>query len=491
MVLIPKKLSRTGKAGMLAVSGGMASFTSLLMASVLSRLFTKSDYAAYRQTLLTYGMVAPILGLGLGQALYYFIPREPSKSRSLLTGNLLVLSAMGLLFGAAMVLGGNRILSQGFSNPSLGKLLLVFSPYAFFALPLSGLGACLMSLDRVKTLVAYNVLHPALILAVVGGAALLWGTPIAAVAATTAAALLWFVVGMIAMYSACPKGDWRPSIRDISRQVTFGISLAVAGVLGTLFMKVDKVIVSAMCSPSEFAVYVNGATEVPLIGIISGSATAVLLPEFSRLFREGNTQAVLDLWHRAIVKAAHILIPLSCFLFVLAPEIMTFLFSSAYRGSASIFRIYLIDLPLRATVYGAVLIGAGKGRALMYRSAGGLALNVPLSVFFVRLMGAPGAALATVLIICAWTVPFSLYHIQKCVGGSLRTLMPWAEVLKVTVMSLGLGAALQALRLLHLPSPVFIASGGSAFALFLIWMLGRGEVLSPRELIGRLKTIAG
>lgn len=38
---------------MLAISSGMASFTMLLTAAVLSRVLTKADYASYRQTIHT------------------------------------------------------------------------------------------------------------------------------------------------------------------------------------------------------------------------------------------------------------------------------------------------------------------------------------------------------------------------------------------------------------------------------------------------------
>ena len=78
--------------------------------------------------------------------------------------------------------------------------------------------------------------------------------------------------------------------------------------------------------------------EVPLIGIVTGSVTAVLLPDITRLFQEGRKAEALAIWQRSAMKTSLILIPAMWLLFFLAPEVMTVLFSSKYAESALPFR---------------------------------------------------------------------------------------------------------------------------------------------------------
>ena len=91
----------------------------LAIAAVLSRVFDKVDYATYRQTLLVYQFVGPLLGLGLPAALFYFLPGEASRLRAVLLENLILLGALGGAFSLFLVLGGNRLIASQFSTPEL------------------------------------------------------------------------------------------------------------------------------------------------------------------------------------------------------------------------------------------------------------------------------------------------------------------------------------------------------------------------------------
>ena len=86
--------SRTFKAALLGSGKFLAAITGVVMVAFLSRILTKTDYSAYRQTILAYTVLSPLLMLGLPQALYYFLPRDSKNSRSILSGNLFILSFM-------------------------------------------------------------------------------------------------------------------------------------------------------------------------------------------------------------------------------------------------------------------------------------------------------------------------------------------------------------------------------------------------------------
>jgi len=426
--------SRSFKVAILSSGKFLVTLTGLISIAVLSRLFTKEDYAAYRQTLLAYAFVAPLLALGLPQALYYFIPRDRKNSRSILTGNLLLLFLMGGIFTAAVWCGGNQLLARRFNNPAISRLLLIYSPYAMLALPVSTISACLMSCDRVKILAIYNVASRILTVVFIIGLVLIWRTPKASISATVLAELVIFIPAIILMYRATAGTAMGLNKTNLWGQIKFSVPLGIASMIGIISMNLDKVIVSSMCTPEQFAVYVNGAMEIPLIGIMTGSVTAVLLPDIVRLYKEGNKAAALELWKRAAVKCAMILLPVMCFLMFMAPEVIRVLFSAKYSESVHPFRIYLLLLPVRTVTWGPMLMAADKNRWILYGTAVTLVLNLVLSILLVQTFGYIGAVCATVIVMYAWTIPFYMISIAKIYQVSCRNILLYRQFLKITLI---------------------------------------------------------
>ena len=137
--------SRTLKTLVLASGRFLTACVGLIIAAILTRLLSKHDYATYRQTLLAYLFISPLLTIALPQALYYFLPGEEKRPRAILVENLTLLTAMGSVFSLVLLLGGIRFLAWQFDNPDLVLSLLILIPYPLFMLPASSLDACLMA----------------------------------------------------------------------------------------------------------------------------------------------------------------------------------------------------------------------------------------------------------------------------------------------------------------------------------------------------------
>ena len=427
--------SRTFKAAMLG-SGQLASkITLLLIAAILSRLFTRVEYATFRQTILVYSFVAPVLALGLPQALYYFIPRDKKHGRGMLTGNLLILFGMGVLFALFTWGGGNKLLASAFDNPSLSRLLLIYSPYAMLALPVMSISACLVSYDRVKALTIYNVFNKIVLLGCVIWFVLIWRTPGSAIYGTVTAAFLVFLPAIFLMYKSTAQGSWLPSLENIRSQIKYSVPLGISIMIGIIAINLDKVIVSSMCPPTQFAVYVNGAFEVPLISIITGSVMAILLPEFTSLHQDSKYEKIIYLWHGAMKRCAVIIFPIMIFLLATTPEVMRIIFSDKYVESSVPFRIYLLLLPIRITQFGAILMAAGRSKLILIRSLVGVLINLVLSVTLVKFIGYLGAAIGTVISIYFWSIPFNLKCIKDILGEKLERFFPYADLCKILFCS--------------------------------------------------------
>jgi O-antigen/teichoic acid export membrane protein len=205
--------------------------------------------------------------------------------------------------------------------------------------------------------------------------------------------------------------------------------------VGLISVTLDKVIVAAMCTPEQFAIYANGAMEIPLVGVITGSITAVMLPDIRRLRMEGRNAEALDLWKRGSAKSAMIILPAMCFLFCMAPDVMTVLFSSKYAASALPFRLYLLILPIRVVTYGTMFMAAGKNKIILYRTMIDLLLNLGLSIVFVHVFGYIGAAVAGVVMIYLWHVPFNIFMIGRQYGTNVAHVMPYQRLMAIGGLS--------------------------------------------------------
>jgi len=432
--------SKTFQAVLLSSGKVITMFTGMVMAAILARLFTKVDYAAYKQTTLVYNFALPFLTLGFPSALYYFIPRNKGKERSVLTSNLILLLPIGILFVLFLWCGGSKLIANFFKNPSLNQLLLVYTPYILLSLPVASLGACLIACKRVKTLVAYNTIFKVVSLICIVSILILWRTPLAAISGIVISMCIMFVPALYLMYKSTGLGNWLPTKENMAEQINYSVPLGLSGLFGIASLYLDKLVVGKLCPPEQFAVYINGAMQLPFISMITGSVTAILIPEFAGMYQRKEYSEILSLWNRAMVKCSLIIFPIMIFLFIMAPSLMRILYSAAYEDSAIPFRIFLLLLPVKITSWGAIFMAAGKNKLFLYRSIMELFLNVGVSIIMIKKFGSIGAAFATVLVVYLWTVTYNIHFVSKILKTHLRMVIPVQTLLKIFILSL-LGCA--------------------------------------------------
>ena len=403
---------------------------------ILARLFSKTDYATYRQAILVFTFAAPILLLGLPEALYYFLSDEKKRPRAVLAENLIAVAVLGTLLSLFVLLGGGRFLADRFSNPDLAGVLVVMSPFPLLSMPVRSIRSYLVIYDRVKQVAGLDVLGRVLMLLFAVGAGLIWGTPIAAVAGMVIAAGLTLIPAAWFTTACLPSlGPWKPTAQGMRKQVAYAVPLGLATMTGMIVRALDKIIVSSMCSPEEFAVYVNGAMQIPIVAIVTGSVMAVLLPEIVRFRKSGDSESAIRLWQKAAGKCALFIIPLMCVVLAMAPEIMSALYSRKYVGSATVFRLYALMLPLRVVTWGVLIMAADRNRLILLKTAIGLAINLALSIWFVSMWGVVGAVIGTIATAYGWNVVFNIFVIRKLYKVKIHKLLPYGSLLKMFLLS--------------------------------------------------------
>ncbi len=417
--------SRKIKVVALSLGQVMARLIGLATTMVMARVLTKGDFAAYRQTFLAYATIAPLLSLGVGQGMYYFLPSEKERLRGRVTDGIAALSVMGLLFALFIALGGNEILANRFSNPQVARLLLWMIPFTIITLPASAVESVLVARDRVKLASVFGVGRQLAIGVATLIPLLFWKDAQAPLIGNVVASVVMGCAAIALMLRVVPNDSFLPSWSGIKELLSFTLPLALAGMFGALSLQLDKVIVSVMCSPEEFVTYALGAMEIPFFMVITGAITAVMLVDMRRAIVEGKPDEALRLFRLVAEKSSYVILPMMLFLMITADTFIQYLFSSAYAESAVPFRIYLILLPIRTVVFGSLLMAMGKSRFILFRSAVGLFLNLILSTFFIWKFGPLGAAVATVVMIFTWAVPANLYVLSQELGNRWQEVLPF------------------------------------------------------------------
>src|SRR5262245_55628879 len=110
----------TFRPAMKLMSGRMAAFAITILTPVLFvRRFSHADFGTYKQFCLVAS--APYLvGCAFSESLFYFLPKDPSRSARYVINSMVMLMATGVVCAIAILLNAGRI-AQFMSNPALAS----------------------------------------------------------------------------------------------------------------------------------------------------------------------------------------------------------------------------------------------------------------------------------------------------------------------------------------------------------------------------------
>lgn len=475
----------TKKAGVIGISRLVATSVNVLIVSMfLSRYLDQTAYGTFQQTWFFTHMCMEIAMFGFPVGILYFAPKLTLPERKgfflRITAGLL---GMGALLGLALYLGAPFI-ARTFQNPALEGTFRTFALYAFFLLPSLPMDAFLITQNRHGLLSVITLIHSTLIVAAV---------LIPAAFGAALSVILWCATGYGLVRSGLVMSGAASTMRGVQTEyqkglprkfIAYSFPIGVSNIMRVASRWLDKNIVSAYFTPETFAIYANGAVEIPFVGVLASSISSVILPEFSRLSKIGDTEGLIRLWHRAIVKTGALLIPLFAFLMVLAPSFLVVLFSERYLQSATPFRIYLLLIPLRCAAYTPILLALGRSKLVMIGALIDVLVNLGLSILLIPKFSYLGPAIATVLTTYGQAA-FYLWWTARILSLRLATLFPWRSVGQLLFLSLLPIPLLFLLLRFSMPYLATLAAGAVIYfvpALLLLWNFGPLSE-SDRELI--------
>lgn len=443
--------SRTYKAALISIGQASTTVIGLVIAGVLARVLDQGEYATYRQVILVFAFAAPFLTLGLPSALYYFLPESNDKARSIVVESIGMLLSLGFVFALLVIFYLAELIANRFNNPELAIFLKLYAPYAIFVAPTIAISACLVVQDRVQQVALFTIGSRLATLVLGLGLFYVFKTLESIITGTLIAMGISGVVATVLMLKSTEtknknKNGEAASLNGAVEQLKFGVPLGMAQLISQTFRAFDKVLVAANYPAERFAIYVNGATNLPFVPVVLNSVTSVIMPDLRRLVNRKNYHEAMVLWRRVTIKCGLLLFPIMSFCIVFAENIMIILFGERYGDSALVFQLYLLVLPLRIASWDALLMVAGKTKVILARSLIGLIGNVLLSYALLKTVGLIGPAVATLVVLYAIHGLVSIPSICKSYGVSFRAIIPWVKLSQILLAVIFVSFAIFAIR---------------------------------------------
>ena len=461
------KNSAFGLAGQLAIKLLSFGFSVLVVRHLGADSF--GQYSA----VLAFGAVFVFLGdMGLSpytvrQVARLREAREGGRSRGELYGNVLALrlvlsvAAAMLVIGAAVVTGRPQVMVGAIALGALGLIMYAVQGSS---------EAVLVGFERVDLSVGTRVLNQ-LVFVVAGGAALWLGLGYYGLVIAS-------LLGIALMTYSCWLGvrklgvhPWRPDWRNwpplLKSALPFGV---IAFTLG-LSYKFDIVLLNIYRGDAETGYYSSAYNLIFSAVVLSNVLNVALYPSLAR-------QAVVQPWslpriyERALRYLMMVALPIAAGGFVLADQLVLFLFTSDYLPAVPALQIVIWAVPLMyaSEFLGYIVVVRGEERRVASAIVVSTGFNVVLNLLLVPRFGYLAAAAMTVVteavLVCQYV--WLLRHLLARLDLGRSLLRPLVATSLMAVLAI-------TLRGLPLLFNVTLAAVSYLAALVLLRAAGRDE----------------
>src|SRR4051812_45060059 len=440
---------------------------------VLARLLLPAEYGTFKQAWLLSNTLFLVLPLGLNQSLIYFVPREPAKTRAWESHAVLLTTALGAL-AAVLLLAGGPLVAAAFHNPELAGLMPYIAAFTAFKLAASCFDLAWMAEGRIKASALVRICSEAFYTVCMLGGALLTHT--------LQGAFVGVVIATFAKALACWIALAGPGLvilpRDLRRQLAYALPFGAAFALVIPQQQFHSYLVSASVTAAAFAVYSVGCFQLPIIDMLYTPVSEILQLGIAEHDAEHDNAGALHLFREAVARLSFVFVPTMAVLGIVAPMLISFLFTDRYLGAVPIFRLAIVSIPMAALPLDGVMRARAQNRFMFRISALKLALTVPLVWLGLHLFGPIGALGGW---ICAEEScrMILLHRAARLFGTTILGALPRELWLQIAAAALAVVPGALVLHLASGPLLFQLFACGLAFAAVYLVALRMMGVLPP------------
>lgn len=316
-----------------------------LLPLLVVRFLTQEKVGLYRQSFQVVMNAISILPLGISMSAYYFLSRETERRASTIF-NILLFNFIsgGLAFFTLYFYP--QILGKIFQSDEMTKLAPIIGTVIWLWIFSTFLEVVALANQEARTATVFIILAQFTKTALMAGAVILFGTIEAFLYAAIIQGVLQTGILIFYLDSRFPKFWLAFDPAFFREHLLYALPFGLAALLWTLQIDIHNYFVGYRFSEAEYAIYAYGCFQLPLIGILYESTTAVLIPRMSELQSRGESREMILLTTRAMNKLALFYFPIYVFLFITAQVFVITLFTRNYLASVPIMLINLTLLPL-------------------------------------------------------------------------------------------------------------------------------------------------
>ena len=450
-------ISKTITAGLLFILG-----------PILVRFLTQAEYGTFLQVNLVTTFVVTAAPIGISQSFAYFIPKlGGGKHYQFVVRTLTLLIGLGIL-GAITIFVGRNYLGLWMNNASLAML----APY------IGGLIVATIISDTTETIflaekrgsivaailpIKASARLAAIMLPLLVGAGLVGVFQGLIVAMLVEAVILY---GYYLYECRCHRANTQAV--NLKDQFNYCLPIGAALILATIGGSVDMFLVSSWFDSAQYAVYARGVFELPLTAILLTVLFDLLAPRFVEHWDAGRKDKIAGLLRDSVRRVALVFYPIMCLSFLLAHQIITFLFTDNYADSVPIFRIFLLAMLFHTGYMVVVFRASGNTKETLKISILKIVLVAMLSAILLKVFGALEGAVIGVVIANVLTRLYIVCRASRELEISVSALIPWKELGKTFLLSAAVGAICMPVIWWEAPKWLILLAGSSLYGVLFI-----------------------
>ncbi|MCX4293851.1 MAG: oligosaccharide flippase family protein [Prevotella sp.] len=430
--------SRTVQASWLTLAGFMSLSVGIITAAILSRFMTKSEYGTYRQVIYIYSTLLIIFSLGLPKAYSYFLARIPrDEGLDMVKKISMLFIGMAAVFSAVLLFGADTIAGL-LGNPPLAENLRYFAVTPILLMPVMGVENVLTVYKMSRVVAVYaTVSRLFMIICTV--------LPVVMIKADAKHAVIGFVVssvitcisGYILIRLPFRNTVQRKTKTGLKEIIRFSKPVFTTTVYGFVISSTSLFFVGRYFGAEEFAMFANGYKELPFAGMIISAATAVLLPEFSKMQKTGAmNREFISLWKSVVYKSLSVICPLSLFCCVFAKDIICTIYGTEYSDASVLFQIITMINLTYVMPYNTIMLALDRGKELARAYMLAAALIVGLNIMSVSLSFHSITLITLIHTSCILLCRAMLMAvISRSLNTTVAKLVPWKKSIRILTAS--------------------------------------------------------
>ena len=425
----------------IAIGRIFSMLATFVMPLVLTRSLSVADYGIFSQFFTLYTVLYAMFALGIHTNLFFFYPNSSKQKQNECVGNtLLLLCFSGIILGGSMFLPPIR--DAVFGDSALSKYASLVIICIALAVPMN-IVAPLFSVkeDKISAILFPALVAVGRILTVV-------------VIAIYFHDIQWIMIGMVifqlivtllSILYSLHAHKFVINLSFIKTQLSYSLPFGMAVALQLLSNYFDKLVSVTLLSPSDYAIYSVAFLSIPGVTQLYDSLAQVNIINMSKCYNNGEYEKIGFLYKAFVQKTLSFSAPLIFAVALYAEEIISFLFTKEYSSAATYFRIY--SLTFLVTMFGAgtILRSVNKTKLSLCAFLCSCAIGLPLTYYLIKSFGIHGAILSAVVnIILPRFIQLGLEI--KVTKQNLLTYLPWKNIFKILLISIGLLAPLMLMK---------------------------------------------